>query len=61
MAQKFVSREKMGKKARKQCDALNRRSWDISPVPKIVESRKLYKRHRIDPRSLDRELRGSFF
>ena len=46
MAEKFVAREKMGKKARRVLDAQKRRTWDCSPVPKILESRKKYNRNR---------------
>ena len=41
---KFVQREKMGKKARKQLDSEQRATWTFSPVTKKVESKKLYNR-----------------
>ena len=43
---KFVPREKLGKKARKQLDVERRASWAFSPVTKKVESKKLYNRRR---------------
>ena len=38
---KFVSREKLGKKARKELDRQRRVTWDFSPVTKTVESNKI--------------------
>ena len=43
---KFVSREKLGKKARKELDRQRRVTWDFSPVTKAVESKKIYSRKR---------------
>ena len=43
---RFVPREKMGKKARRELDARQRRTWPCSPVMRTVESRKKYNRHR---------------
>ena len=37
---KFVSREKLGKKARKELDNQKRAIWAFSPVTKKVESKK---------------------
>jgi len=39
---RFVPREKLGKKARKQLDSEQRTTWTFSPVTKKVESKKLY-------------------
>ncbi len=41
---KFISRQKMSKKARKELDAKQRSTWSFSPVTKKVESKKLYNR-----------------
>ncbi len=41
---RFVPREKLGKKARKQLDSEQRTTWTFSPVTKKVESKKLYNR-----------------
>lgn len=41
---KFVSREKLNKKARKELDSQRRATWAFSPTTKKVESRKLYNR-----------------
>ena len=41
---KFVSREKLSKKARKELDNQKRNVWAFSPTPKKVESKKLYNR-----------------
>ena len=43
---RFIPREKLGKKARRELDARQRRTWPCSPVMKTVESRKKYNRHR---------------
>ena len=43
---RFVPREKLGKKARKQFDSEQRTTWAFSPVTKKVESKKLYNRKR---------------
>ena len=44
---KFVSREKMSKKAQKRMDAENRKTWAFSPVTRTVESKKIYNRKRV--------------
>ena len=41
---KFVSREKLSKKARKELDTQHRILWQYSPVTKKIESKKLYNR-----------------
>ncbi len=43
---KFISREKLSKKARKELDNQSRTTWAFSPVTKKVESKKLYNRKR---------------
>ena len=43
---KFIPKEKLGKKARKQLDTKQRSTWAFSPVTKKVESKKLYNRKR---------------
>ena len=43
---RFVPRQKLGKKARKQLDSEQRATWAFSPVSKKVESKKLYNRKR---------------
>ena len=42
--EKFIPREKMSKKARKEHDLKNRAFWAISPVTKLKESKKAYNR-----------------
>lgn len=44
MMTRFIPRDKLGKKARKQADAAMRRTWPQSPVSRIVESKKHYDR-----------------
>ena len=41
---KFISREKLSKKARKELDSQKRATWAFSPTTKKVESKKLYNR-----------------
>ena len=43
---KFIPRQKLGKKARKQLDGEQRATRAFSPVTKKVESKKLYNRKR---------------
>ena len=42
--EKFIPKEKLSKKARKALEAKKRATWDISPVTKRVESKKVYNR-----------------
>ena len=41
---RFIPREKLGKKARKALDAQRRASWSFSPATRKVESKKRYNR-----------------
>ena len=41
---KFIPKEKLSKKARKQLDSEQRTTWSFSPVTKKVDSKKLYNR-----------------
>ena len=43
---KFIPREKLGRKTRKQLDSEQRATWTFSPVTKKVESKKQYNRKR---------------
>ncbi len=43
---RFVPREKLGKRARRELDAQRRQSWACSPITRTVESRKTYNRKR---------------
>ena len=43
---KFIPKEKLSRKARKQLDSEQRITWAFSPVTKKVESKKLYNRKR---------------
>lgn len=43
---RFISREKLGKKARKELDSVKRRTWCFSPVSRTVESKKKYDRNK---------------
>lgn len=41
---RFMPREKLGKKARKRLDGARRAAWGISPVTRMVENKKRYDR-----------------
>ena len=41
---RFIPREKLGRKARKELDARQRHTWPFPPVMKKIESRKKYNR-----------------
>ena len=43
---KFIPKEKLGKKARRQLDNERHTTWTFSPVTKKVESKKHYNRKR---------------
>ena len=43
---KFISREKLSKKARKVLDNQKRAVWAFSPTTRKVESKKLYNRRK---------------
>ena len=41
---KFIPREKLGRKARRELDRPKRTVWDFSPVTKKIDSKKIYNR-----------------
>ena len=41
---RFVPKEKLSKKARRELDRKRRETWDFSPVTRKVESKKVYNR-----------------
>ena len=43
---RFIPKDKLGKKARKELNRQRRVTWDFSPVTKTVDSRKRYNRKR---------------
>ena len=42
--EKFIPREKLGKKAKKALDRPKRTVWDFSPVTQKIDSKKIYNR-----------------
>ena len=44
LMKKFIPREKLGKRARKELDRKQRTEWNFSPVTRRVESKKVYNR-----------------
>ena len=57
---KFVPKEKLGKKARKKMAAEKRTTWAFSPVTRKIDSKKLYNRKRISRARYDDSTRDSF-
>lgn len=43
---KFIAKEKLSKKARKELDNQRRVLWEVPPTTKVIESKKLYNRKR---------------
>ena len=41
---RFIAKEKLGKKARRELDKRQRRTWEFCPVTRTVESKKIYNR-----------------
>ena len=41
---RFIEVKKMSKKAQRELAAKRRKTWDVSPIPKVIESKKLYNR-----------------
>ena len=41
---RYIPKNKLGKKARRELDRQQRRVWQPCPVTKMVESKKVYKR-----------------
>ena len=59
--QKFIPRNKLSKKARKELDSSKRRTWDgFNPVTRTVESKMVYKRKKAQ-RGFDDFQREPFF
>ena len=44
--EKYIPRDKLSKKAKRLLDRQKRATWQISPVTRTVESKKVYNRHR---------------
>ena len=44
MSTRFIPTEKLGKKAQRKLNATRRTLWVVSPIPKKVESKKVYNR-----------------
>ena len=53
---RFIPREKLGKKARKALDSQRRATWSFSPATRKVESKKRYNRKTHE--SEEREIAG---
>ena len=57
---RFISKEKLGKKARRELDRRQRRIWPLCPVTRTAESKKLYNRKRKSHDFHDEWTRGIF-
>lgn len=53
----MVPEKKMGKKARRELNLARRTTWEFSPVSRVKDSQKKYRRERIRPE----EYRSGFF
>ena len=58
---RFIPREKMSKKARKELDAQQRATWQYSPVTKKIDSKKLYNRKKRSHDRLDNGMGSLLF
>lgn len=45
----YVSKNKLSKKAQKELNRQKRTTWDFSPVSRVVQSKKVYNRKRLEP------------
>ena len=43
---RFVEESKMSKRARRELNTARRKTWDVNPISRKVESKKLYNRKR---------------
>ena len=43
---RFIEESKLSKRARKELNAARRKTWDVNPISRKVESKKLYNRKR---------------
>ena len=57
---RFIPREKMGRKARRELDSRNRATWAFCPATRTVGNRKRYNRKRKETHGIDEET-VSFF
>lgn len=53
--EKFISKEKLSKKARQEMNNAQRKTWLIAPITRKVESKKRYKRNKAAVRDSIRE------
>ena len=52
---RFIPREKMGRKARRELDSRNRATWAFCPATRTVGNRKRYNRKRKETHGIDEE------
>ena len=45
---KLISKNKLSKKAQKELNKQKRTTWNFSPVERVVQSRKIYSRKRLE-------------
>lgn len=55
---RFIPREKLGKKARKELDSRQRVTWDFSPASRKIDSKKRYNRKKQARACYDRDGMG---
>ena len=59
--ERFIPKEKMSKKARRQLERRQRLIWEVSPVTKVFRSKKQYSRKRKSYDNPEEWSRGIFF
>ena len=58
---RFVPRDKLSKRHKKELDSLKRTVWEVNPTTKIVKSKKVYDRKK-QPRNYEPyDFRGCFY
>ena len=57
---KFIPKAKMSKKARKELAKQNRVTWDVNPVTRKTENKKLYNRKKNSRERFDEPVSGVF-
>lgn len=61
MADKFIPKAKMSKKARKELAKQQRVTWDMNPVTRKTDNKKAYNRKKYSRERFDEPQTGVFF
>lgn len=49
----MIEIEKMGKKEKRKYDASNRSTWNLCPITRRKESKKIYRRNKVNKITID--------